>query len=116
MHRLSGDPSAITAKSALRLATRGGADVLGRDDVGSLVAGKRADVAAYRLDDVAFAGARHDPLAALLFCCGSMRADLVVVEGEVVVEEGRLVTADQDEIALQGNIQSKALLEGAKRQ
>ena len=56
----------ITARDALLLATRGGARVLGRDDIGQLAAGMAADVVAFDLDDIA--GAQHDPLAALVFC------------------------------------------------
>ena len=110
VHRLRGGASAMTAPRALRLATRGGAEVLGRDELGSIEPGKRADLALYRLDDIGFAGALHDPVAALLFCCGAMRAETVVVEGRVVVERGRLVTADQDEIFREGDRLSRALL------
>ena len=110
VHRLRGGAGAMGATRALRIATRGGAEVLGRDDVGSIVRGQRADLALYRLDDVGFAGARHDPVAALLFCCGQMRADTVVVDGKVVVDGGRLVTADVDEIAREGDRHSRALL------
>jgi cytosine/adenosine deaminase-related metal-dependent hydrolase len=110
VHRLPGGAGAMTARGALRLATRGGAELLGRDDVGSIEPGKRADLALYRLDDMGFAGARHDPVAALLFCCGAMRAETVVVEGRVVVEGGRLATADQDEIAREGDRCSRSLL------
>jgi len=110
VHRLRGDASAMSARAALRLATRGGAEVLGRDDIGVVAPGMRADLAIYRMDDIGFAGARHDPVAALLFCCGAMRAETVVVDGAVVVDRGRLVTADQDEIAREGDRASRALL------
>lgn len=110
VQRLRGGAAAMNARTALRLATRGGAEVLGRDDVGSVEVGKRADLALYRLDDVAYAGALHDPVAALLFCCGPMRAEHVIVEGRVVVEGGRLATADQDAIFREGDRASRALL------
>src|SRR3954454_3892069 len=69
LHRVSGDPAGLTAIEALRLATRGGAAVLGRDDIGQLAPGMAADLIGYRLDTLGFAGgAVHDPLAALVFC------------------------------------------------
>ena len=69
LQRVGGDPAAMTAPEALRLATRGGAEVLGRDDIGALAPGMAADVIGYRLDSLALAGgAVHDPLAALVFC------------------------------------------------
>src|ERR1700712_1479179 len=66
--RVGGDPAALSARQALELATIGGARVLGRDDIGSLEVGKAADVVGWRLDRLAFAGALHDPVAALIFC------------------------------------------------
>src|SRR5512136_857984 len=68
LQRVSGDPAGLSAKEALRLATRGGASVLGRDDIGQLAPGKAADFIGFRLDRLDFAGALHDPLAALIFC------------------------------------------------
>jgi 8-oxoguanine deaminase len=93
------------------MATRGGAAVLGRDDIGMLAPGMAADFAAFRLDDIAFAGAQHDPLAALIFC-GSPRADVVVINGRVVVREGQLVTADVPVLVERHNRLSRDLING----
>jgi len=112
VHRLSGDVGAMPARRALRIATRGGADVLRRDDIGAVEVGLRADLALYRLDDIAFTGAQHDPLGALLFCAGSARAHAVVIDGRVVVDEGRLLTADLEQIQRDGHRCSSALLSG----
>jgi cytosine/adenosine deaminase-related metal-dependent hydrolase len=92
-----GGPAALTAREALRLATRGGADVLGRDDVGSLEPGKRADFAVWRLDGLALAGAA-DPVAGWLLSLPH-RVDRLVVGGRDVVRDGHLARADEDEIA-----------------
>ena len=92
-----GGPSALTAREALRLATVGGAKVLGRPDIGSLEPGKRADFAVWRLDELALAGIA-DPVAGLVFSAPH-RVDRLVVGGEEVVREGHLVRADEDEIA-----------------
>jgi cytosine/adenosine deaminase-related metal-dependent hydrolase len=92
-----GGPEAMTAREALRLGTRGGAAVLGREDLGSLEHGKCADLAVWRVDGLELAGA-GDPLAGLVFS-GPHRVDRLVVAGEDVVREGRLVRGDEDEIA-----------------
>ncbi|HKW58901.1 MAG TPA: 8-oxoguanine deaminase [Candidatus Dormibacteraeota bacterium] len=90
-------PTALDARTALSLATKGGADCLGRDDCGLLEVGRCADVACFRVDDLAHAGIK-DPLAGLALVPPS-RAQTVVVNGRVVVRDGRLLTADEDEIA-----------------
>jgi cytosine/adenosine deaminase-related metal-dependent hydrolase len=92
-----GGPGALTAREALRLGTRGGAEVLGRADFGSLEPGRSADVAVWPLAGLELAGA-DDPVAALVLG-GPRRVDRLLVRGEEVVREGRLVQADEDEIA-----------------
>jgi cytosine/adenosine deaminase-related metal-dependent hydrolase len=92
-----GGPEALTAREALRLGTRGGAQVLKRDDVGSLEPGKYADLAVWRLDGLELAGA-DDPVAGLVFS-GPHRVDRLVVSGDDVVRGGRLVRGDEEEIA-----------------
>jgi cytosine/adenosine deaminase-related metal-dependent hydrolase len=89
--------AAVTARDAWRLATTGGAACLGRDDCGSLAVGKCADVAFFRLDDLGHAGIA-DPLAAMALAPPA-RAEAVVVNGKVVVRDGRLLTGDEKEIA-----------------
>src|SRR5687768_11282412 len=92
-----GGPRAMTAREALRLGTRGGASVLGRDDIGSLEPGKRADFAVWRTDGLELGGAAD--LVAGLVLSAPHRVDLLVVEGDEVVRGGALVHADEDEIA-----------------
>jgi cytosine/adenosine deaminase-related metal-dependent hydrolase len=92
-----GGPEALTAREALRLGTRGGAAVLKRDDIGSLEPGKSADLAVWRLDGLELAGA-GDPVAGLVLS-GPHRVDRLVVAGDDVVRDGRLVRGDEDEIA-----------------
>src|SRR5207249_693180 len=98
--RAGGDPGAMSARGALRMATRGGAACLGRDDVGSIEVGKRGDVALFDVQGLAFAGAEADPVGALLFCAPQPVRDLFV-EGEAVVREGRLVGEDQEALAVE---------------
>ncbi len=93
LQRVMGDPQGLKAREALWLATRGGAAVLRRDDIGQIAVGKAADFVAFDLNRLDYAGALHDPLAALLFCA-PQRVDLSVINGHVVVEEGELQTVD----------------------
>ena len=94
--RVNGGPTALDARTAWRLATKGGADCLGRDDCGTLEVGKCADLALYRVDDLAHTGVA-DRLAGLALAPPA-RASAVIVDGRVVVFDGRLLTADEDEI------------------
>lgn len=86
-------PSAMTARELLEIATRGGAQVLGRDDIGVLAPGMSADIVCVPLDEIGLAGAHHDPLAALFFC-HVPRVAQVVVNGRVVVRDGQLATLE----------------------
>jgi cytosine/adenosine deaminase-related metal-dependent hydrolase len=97
--RVRSGPGALDARSAWRLATQGGAECLGRDDCGTLAPGKCADMAMFRLNDLSHAG-MADPLAGLALAPPA-RADAVVVNGKIVVRDGRLLTADEDQIAIE---------------
>jgi len=100
-----GGPTALTAREALRLGTRGGADVLRRSDLGSLEPGKRADFAVWRTDGLELGGA-SDPVAGLVLA-GPHRVDRLVVGGSDVVRDGRLVRADEAEIAQDHRMQAR---------
>ena len=89
-------PAALDARTAWRLATQGGAECLGREDCGFLRRGHCADIACFRIDDLMHAGSA-DPIAALALAPPA-RAQTVVVNGRVVVREGRLLTGDEDAI------------------
>ena len=87
-------PAEMTARDALTLATRGGAQVLGRPDIGHLAVGMCADLALFDLETLAFAGgALHDPVGALLLCA-SPQAAYTIVNGRVVVRQGQLSTLE----------------------
>lgn len=91
--RVGFGPDAMTAREALEIATLGGARVLGRDDIGALAPGMAADFVAFDLRQPLFAGALHDPVAALVFCAPSQVA-LSVIDGRVVVKDGVLQTVE----------------------
>jgi 8-oxoguanine deaminase len=93
-----GGPRAMTVRDALRLGTRGGASVLGRDDLGQLAPGKRADIAVWRTDGLELGGAEADPVAGLVLSAPH-RVDRLYVGGEEVVRDGHLVRGDEVEIA-----------------
>jgi cytosine/adenosine deaminase-related metal-dependent hydrolase len=109
--RVQGAPDALTAREALLLATRGGARVLGRDDIGHLAPGMAADIVAFRLDDVAFAGAQHDPLAALVFCA-PQRVWTSVIHGRIVIRDGRLATVDLPPLCERHDALARRLVDG----
>jgi cytosine/adenosine deaminase-related metal-dependent hydrolase len=92
-----GGPGAMSARQALHLATQGGARAMGRTDIGSLEPGKRADVAVWRTDGLELGGA-DDPVGGLVLS-GPHRAERLIVNGADVVRDGRLVGADETEIA-----------------
>ena len=110
-YSLSNDPSRklMTARDALRLATRGGAAVLGRSDIGSLEVGKCADFFALDLNRLDYAGALHDPVAAAVFC-HPVRSDYTVVGGRFVVRAGELVTVDERKLVGKHNQAARRLL------
>jgi len=83
----------LTGREALRIATRGSASVLGREDVGSLEVGKAADFIAISLDRIEYAGSLHDPVAAVLFVA-PVHVDHSFVHGKAVVRSGELVGVD----------------------
>ena len=99
----------LTARQALQLATVGGARVLGRKDIGSLEPGKCADFFSVKLDRLEYAGALHDPVAALVFCTPG-RVDTTVVHGKVVVLNGQIQTIDLPDLIQKHNLASKRLL------
>jgi cytosine/adenosine deaminase-related metal-dependent hydrolase len=109
----SDDPSRklMTAREALWLGTRGGAAVLGRQDIGSLEPGKCADFFAINLNRLDYAGGLHDPLAAVIFNQPG-KVDYTVVGGEFIVKEGQLVTADLPVLVEQHNRLAAGLLAG----
>jgi len=112
LQRVSGNPAGLSAEEALWMATVGGAQVLGRDDIGSLEPGKAADLIGLRLDKLDYAGALHDPLAATVFCA-PQRVDLSVINGRVIVDEGHLTTIDLGPLIERHNRIAAELINGA---
>jgi cytosine/adenosine deaminase-related metal-dependent hydrolase len=105
-------PQEMTARDVLAMATRGGARVLGRDDIGQLAPGMAADLALYDVRGLAFAGAAvHDPLASLVFC-NPAPAAYTVVNGRVLVREGQLTSVDLGPLVERHNAFARQLAAG----
>ena len=99
----------MTARVALELATRGGAAVLGRSDIGSLEPGKCADFFAINLNRLEYAGGLHDPVSAAVFC-QPVKADYTVFGGKLIVKQGQLVTVDEHKLIEKHTQAAKRLL------
>ena len=108
LQRVAYGASAMSPQEALEIATIGGANVLGRDDCGSLEVGKCADLVLWDMKDINAAG-NWDPSAILL--AGPHLARDVFVNGKHVVENGQITTLDQRDLAIQQNHQMRALQE-----
>jgi cytosine/adenosine deaminase-related metal-dependent hydrolase len=104
-----GAPALMTARQALEIATRGGAAVLRREDIGCLEPGMCADFFAINLNRLDYAGALHDPVAAVLFCA-PLHVDYTVVGGKFVVKDGQIVTLDLPKLIEDHNRAARKLL------
>ena len=111
LQRVLGNPAALSAQEALELATLGGAAVLGRDDIGALAPGMAADFIGLRLGRLAYSGALHDPLAAVVFCA-PQPVDFSVINGRVRVSEGQIVGLDAADLVARHSAASRKLLRG----
>jgi 8-oxoguanine deaminase len=111
LHRVANGADAISADEVLRLATRGGAATLGRDDIGQLAPGKMADLVGFRTDTIGLAGgAVHDPLAALVFC-QPPSVDLSVINGKIRIQDGHFVDVDLRALISEQNRCARALFD-----
>lgn len=108
LQRVARGADAMSAREALEIATRGGAQVLGRDDVGQIAVGKRADLAVWDASGIESAGS-WDPAAILL--AGPTRVRDLLVEGRRIVQDGRMATIDLDRVVARQNALARALAE-----
>ena len=97
LQRVMKTGNAMTARESLALATRGGAAVLNRDDIGVLAPGYAADIAAFGCRGIDFAGAEWDLLAGLLFC-GPIKTSYTIINGKIIVDQGQLVSMDMQHL------------------
>lgn len=111
LQRVGHGPAAMTARQALELATLGGAKVLNRDDIGALMPGMSADIVMFDTRQIGFAGALHDPVAALVFCMPSGVA-CSIINGRMVVRDGNCTTVETGRIIEQHQRQAAMILGG----
>ena len=109
LQRVQHGATAFSARDALWLATRGGASVLGRDDIGQIAPGFAADLIAINLNRLDYTGALHDPTAAVVFCA-PRGVDFSMINGRVIVQDGRLTTVDVGRLVERHNAISAAML------
>lgn len=110
LHRLNSSSMAPTGYDILKIATRGGAKILGREELGYLAEGMAADFFGINMDRLELVGGQFDPKS-LLGCIGVKGAvDYTVVAGKVVVEKGKLVTIDEEETVFNANKTAEAFL------
>jgi len=107
LQRVARGAAAISHRDALRWATEGSAGALGRQDIGKIASGARADLALFKLDDLRFSG-HGDPLAALVLC-GAHAADRVMVDGRWTVIDGALPGLDLDRLRREHQEAARAL-------
>ncbi|UBM62232.1 8-oxoguanine deaminase [Candidatus Sulfidibacterium hydrothermale] len=97
LNHLKYGSNGLNAYQILRTATRGGAEVLGRNDIGILEEGMAADIIFFDLNDIAYAGS-HDPLVSLVTCGNSSLVKMTIVNGQIVVKDGKLLTINTESI------------------
>jgi len=111
LQRVGFGPEALTARQALEIATLGSAKNLNRDDIGALAPGMMADMAIFKLDRIGLAGAGHDPVASLVFCNPGPVA-YNIINGRIVVEDGRVTTVDLPVVIEKQNMLARELVRG----
>jgi cytosine/adenosine deaminase-related metal-dependent hydrolase len=110
VHRVGTGATAMPARVVLWMATRGGAQVLGWDELGSIEEGKAADLVMFDISGLEYAGTQRDPVGALLFCGISQRVHTSIINGRIVVQDGHLVEVDEQLIRQQADEVSRLLL------
>jgi len=115
LSRLREQDKWLTAEDVFYMGTRGGSDVLNRTDIGQISEGKQADLNLMSMDKVEYSGALHDPLAALIFSVSMQPFDYVIVNGEVVVREGKVPHVDEKALIKQHQDLSEKVVENAGR-
>lgn len=113
LHRVLGGADAINVGQVLDIATRGGAQLLGWSEIGTLEPGKAADIAIVEMNRLDYAGALSDPLAAVIFSGISHQVHTVLVNGQIVVQDGRLLAIDEEKLCAEANRHSQTMMEKA---
>lgn len=111
LQRIKYGAAGLTAKQVYEMATINGAKMLNFKNLGKLKEGWGADLAIFNMDQLAYAGSMSDPAAALLFCGTNHNTEYTIVNGKVVVDKGRLVGVDEEELTQKANKIAADLIE-----
>jgi len=115
LSRLREQDKWLTAEDVFYMGTRGGSDVLNRTDIGQISEGKQADLNLMSMDKVEYSGALHDPLAALVFSVSMQPFDYVIVNGNIVVKEGKIPHVDEKGLIKQHQELSEKIISNAAK-
>lgn len=115
VHRYRSGANSITVEDVLRIGTQGGAKVLGFEKIGVLEPGYAADIILINMNQISYAGALHDPLAATILAGSSHIVDTTIINGEIVVRQGRLVKVSEDKIVKNANRIAREMVERAHK-
>ncbi len=110
LQRVKYGPTGLTAREALRIATRGGADILGFEKVGQIKEGFAADITLFNLEKLQHAGSLSDPVASIIFTGYNHEVDYSIINGKIVVENGKVKGVDEEELTHQVNKIANELL------
>jgi len=113
LSRLREEEYWLTARDVLWVATRGGASVLGRDDIGQLTVGKQADIALFSVEGLEYAGGLSDALASLVFSVRTNPVDYLIVNGKIQIEKNQ-INIDEKSLALSHNKIANSMLTKAQ--
>ncbi len=112
MHRLIYGISSISTEEVLTMATNGGREILNQEEIGSIEEGKAADMFLVNINNLGFAGGLSDAVSALVTCGDSQIVDITIVNGKIVVWEGRLVNIDERKVLEKANKISQEMIQG----
>jgi len=115
LHRVINGADAMSSNQALRIATKGGAEIFKSPEIGHISEGAAADLAIFDFNKIWYTGAAHDPIGALLFSGASHITEYTIVNGKVVVDKGHLVNANEDEIIKKAQRISRAMVQNAEK-
>ncbi len=114
LSRLRKEEHWLTARDVLWMATRGGAQVLGRNDIGQLAVDKQADIAMFSVDDLEYAGGMSDPLASLVFTVRTSPVDYLIINGKIQVRNGKLNFDEKKHVREHNQISAEMLRKATK--
>lgn len=115
VHRVGTAVDTMPPRNVLKIATLGGASILGQPEIGRIQAGAAADLAMFRLDRVDYAGGMTDPASAILFCGSGPRTEMTMINGRIVVRNGKLVDIDEEALFHRANEITRQMLEETER-